>query len=392
MKHDTVIEDSPSDADFERRGFLAMFGSAVVPSCWAALRGASAGMALGATTLPAANVSKLRATVVSRNRVTRGEARHRAFPGLLRLDDGTLLIFYREGTNHWKTDDSVLKLTRSTDGGKTWSDSQTLLMEKGWGFAAHHGPALLSDGSILAPAVALRHHQGPFFDFRVFAMRSVDSGRKWDIQQVGPLPGWVWQNQYGRVLEIDGELWLPGGGQREGDETWYNGFFVSRDNGKTWPQWREVAAGRNEKDILELPDGRLLAMIRGLKQTLRSYSTDRGQTWSKPEKLDLFGQSPCLLSLPNGVILFAYRQVRPKSSYGVGLAVCDDNGRTWRELAPLYVSAGKTKAAFDCGYPSMALDESGDVLCAYYTTFKKGDCHIEIARIKIVEGSPIPSK
>jgi hypothetical protein len=259
------------------------------------------------------------------------------------------------------------------------------LEQEGWGFAAHHGPRQLSDGSILAPAVALRHHAGPFFDFRINVLRSYDGGRNWDVQQFGPLPGWQWQNQYGRVQEIDGELWLPGGGQRKGEDTWYTGFFVSTDGGKTWPEWRVVAPGKNEKDILELSDGRLLAMIRGEKQTYRSYSTDRGGTWSPKEKTNLFGQSPSLLMLPSGNLLFAYRQVRPNTPFGVGLAISTDNGQTWQELDPLYVAPTGSEAPRDCAYPSMVLHESGDVLCAYYTSFDRDDCHIELARIQIVE-------
>lgn len=373
------------DDTLQRREFLSTLGSKVLPA-GVALCGsfrASGGGLSSATATASENAAKPSVSVIERIRVTRGGAKHRAFPSLLRLKEGSLLLMYREGNNHWETDDSILKLTRSTDDGKTWTEPRTLMQEQGWGFAAHHGAGQLSDGSILAPAIALRHHAGPFFDFRVYALRSSDGGDNWNIKQIGPLPGWVWQNQYGRLQEIDGELWLPGGGQREGDETWYTGFFVSRDNGKTWPEWRVVAPGRNEKDILELRDGRLLAMIRGKKETYRSYSSDRGKTWSPKEKLDLYGQSPSLLMLPSGNILFAYRQVRPKTPFGVGLAVSTDSGGSWRELDPVYVAPADSHAPRDCAYPSLVLSESGEVLCAYYTAFDHGNCHIALARIKV---------
>ena len=328
--------------------------------------------------------SNFSSSVVERIRVTRGPARHRAFPGLVRLKDGTLLVLYREGSDHWRTDDSVLRLTWSKDGGKTWTEPRTLLKEDGWGFASHHGPRQLSDGSVLAAAMSIRHRKGKPWEFRAFAMRSHNDGQTWDVKQIGPMSGWAWQNQYGRAMEIDGQLWIPGGGQKKGEESWRTGYFVSDDNGKTWPEWQTVCIDlQDEKDILELPDKRLLATIRSGKETYRSYSSDRGKSWSKKEKLDLFGQCPSLLLLPSGKILFAYRQVRPKAPKGLGLAVSSDSGQTWRELAPLYVSPN---GSFDCAYPSMVLGESGEVLGAYYTTFDKGDCHIELARIKVVEG------
>ena len=155
---------------------------------------------------------------------------------------------------------------------------------------------------------------------------------------------------------------------------------------RTWPEWYTICAGlQDEKDIVELPDRRLLAMIRSGRETYRSYSSDRGRTWNQGEKLDLFGQCPSLLLLPSGNLLFAYRQVRPGVPTGIGLAVSGDSGLTWHELKPLYLSPTGSR---DCAYPSMILSESGEVLCAYYTTFTKGDCHIELARIEVRE-SPV---
>jgi hypothetical protein len=56
---------------------------------------------------------------------------------------------------------------------------------------------------------------------------------------------------------------------------------------------------------------------------------------------------------------------------------------SWREFAPLYVSPA---GSLDCAYPGMVLNESGEVLCTHYTTFNEGDCHLELARIRVVEG------
>ena len=313
---------------------------------------------------------------VNRVRVTSGPKRHRAFPGLLRLDDGTLLLTFREGSDHWRTDDSILRVSCSTDGGATWSEPTTILQETGWGFASHHGPTQLSDGSILAPGMSLRHVEGRR-EFRVYALRSDDVGATWDARQIGPMPGWLWQNQYGRVVEIDGKVWLPGGGQREDDECWRNGYFVSYDKGRTWPEWHTVCTGlQDEKDISELPDRSLLAMIRSGQETYRCTSTDRGETWSEPEKLPIFGQCPSLLLLPSGSVLVAYREVEPEKPKGVGMAISNDGGQSWKVLPPLYVSPDGSR---DCAYASMALSGTGEVLCAYYTAFLNGDCHIELA-------------
>lgn len=333
-----------------RREFLAALGSGAMRASLGIISCVAFDSVRSTLAAAEAKRSRLSASVVERIRVTRGPARHRAFPGLMQLNSGTLLLLYREGTDHWRTDDSVVRLTRSQDGRKTWNEPRTLLKEEGWGFSTHHGPRQLSDGSILAPAMSLRHPKGKPREFRAYAMRSRDDGQSWDVKQIGPMTGWVWQNQYGRVMEVAGELWIPGGGQRAGEKFWRNGYFVSHDNGETWPHWHTVCTGlQDEKDIIELTDKRLLAMMRSGKETYRSYSSDDGKSWSRAEKLDLFGQCPSLLLLPSGNILFAYRQVRPDASKGLGLAVSADSGQTWRELDPLYVGPNR-----DCAYPSIA--------------------------------------
>jgi len=332
-------------------------------------------------------------SIETRTPVTQGPTHHRAFPGLTRLKDGTLLVLYREGSDHWRTDDAVAKVTRSSDDGATWSEPETIHQEEGWGCSSHHGPKQLADGSVMAPAVAIRHvengQRGPF-EFRVFNLRSHDNGRTWQRKEIGPQPGWVWQNQYGRIKEIDGMLFQGGGGAKKGDDFWRTGYFVSHDNGETWPEWRTIATHlQDENDLLELADGRLLSMIRSGKEpssraTYRSYSNDHGKTWSPAEKLDLFGQCPSLLMLPSGHILFGYRQVRPTVHVGIGLAVSPDDGQTWREVEPLYVSPTDS---VDCAYPSMIVDGGHHVLAAYYTTFVDGNSHIELARLRVDVGA-----
>ena len=331
--------------------------------------------------------SKISISIEKRTPITHGSASHRAFPGLTRLNDGTLLVIYREGRDHWETDSSVANVTLSSDNGATWSKPKTIHQEEGWACGSHHGPKQLADGSVMAPAMAIRHvesgQRGPY-QFRVFNLRSYDNGRTWEKKEIGPQPGYMWQNQYGRIQEFDGLLLQGGGGQTYSDDFWRTGYFVSHDNGETWPEWRTIATHlQDENDILQLPDGRLLSMIRSGKQTYRSYSSDRGKTWSRAEELDVFGQCPSLLMLRSGHILFSYRQVRPTAQVGIGLAVSPDVGETWRELDPLYVSP----TDWDCAYPSMILDGENHVLAAYYTAFGDRDSQIEMARLRVDVGS-----
>ena len=204
---------------------------------------------------------------VRRSVVASGEARHKAFPGVVKLSSGDILVFYMDGSDHWRTSDAVVKMVRSKDEGQSWSAPELVFSEPGWGVGAHHGPEQLSDGRLLLPMtlitnvprdVGTRGYRDADVSraSKVYMLTSEDGGETWsEPAQVGPLEGWSWENQYGRVRELpDGRVFVPGGGQKSGDDTWYSGYFVSHDGGRTFPDRVEVARGlRDEIDLARLP-------------------------------------------------------------------------------------------------------------------------------------------
>lgn len=323
---------------------------------------------------------------VRRFTVAAGEPRHRAFPGLLRLSSGELLVTYREGSDHWRTDDGAVKITRSVDDGVSWSDPEPFFAQPGWGCCAHHGGQQLSDGRILLPGMAMRR-RGEEREFKAYLFCSEDGGSSWAHPlQLGPADGWAWQNQYGRVQELpDGRVFVSGGGQKLGEEPWYSGYFMSHDGGRSFPDRVDVARGLvDEIDMARLPDGRLIAMVRNSPPAMlhRSYSEDEGRTWTTPEPSGLYGHCPSFLALPSGALLIGHRQVDPARAPGCSLSASTDLGRTWHPVHDIYVSPGGTR---DCSYPSMVLLEDGRLVCVYYTEFADGNSTIEGIVAEVVE-------
>ena len=223
---------------------------------------------------------------------------------------------------------------------------------------------------------------------KVYVLSSEDDGQTWsEPTQVGPMDGWAWQNTHGRVRELpDGRVFVPGGGQRSGEEAWYSGYFVSHDLGRTFPDRVEVAHGlADEIDLARLPDGRWIAMVRDLRPPhylFRAYSEDEGRTWSTPVNSGVLGHCPSFLLLPSGTLLLGHRQLDPERTAGCALSASRDGGATWEHVRDIYVAPNDIR---DCSYPSMVLLEDGRVFCAYYTEFADGNCDIEGLIFEVIE-------
>ena len=330
--------------------------------------------------------------VVRRSTVATGEARHRAFNGTIRLTSGEILVFYREGSDHWVTDDGVVKMVRSSDDGESWSDPETVFSVPDMSSGAHHGPAQLSDGRIILPMTLIKEiHKRDFGGHNrsdTLIIRSSDGGRSWTSPtKIGPMEGWAWQNNYGRVHVLpDGRVFVPGGGQKLGEEPWYSGYFVSHDGGRTFPDRVTVAHGlADEIDLAPLGNGRWIAMVRDLQPPHylhRSYSEDDGRTWSSPVNSGFLGHCPSFLVLPSGTLLLGHRQLDRSRPYGCGLSASRDGGETWEHVGDIYTAPNDIR---DCSYPSMVLLDDGRVFCSYYTEFVDGNCDIEGVTFEVTE-------
>ncbi len=122
-----------------------------------------------------------------------------------------------------------------------------------------------------------------------------------------------------------------------------------------------------EPDLVELPDGRLLAILRPrMSQTI---SKDKGRTWSKPTRL-LRGHAPSLLLTRDGVLLCGHReQPGPRT----GLIMSTDFGKTWSLPRMIDVAGG--------AYPSFVELGDGRILCLHYQEAAGGNLRQAVFKI-----------
>jgi predicted neuraminidase len=165
-------------------------------------------------------------------------------PVLFQPRQGDLFLFYKVGP---KPADWWGMLTRSSDGGKTWSPPQRL--GDGLIGPAKNQPIELPDGVILAPS------SNELDGWKVYMERSTDHGNTW--QSIGPL------NDPKAFQAIQPTLLLyPGGKIQALCRTKQNVIaeIWSQDEGQTWSAMQATTLPNNNSglDAVTLADGRQL--------------------------------------------------------------------------------------------------------------------------------------
>ena len=203
--------------------------------------------------------------------------------------------------------------------------------------------------------------------------RSTDGGKTWskaaeiDVSDIG------YGSPYGKMLTLpDGSMLMNVYGQgvrkaggKEDAAGDFSYLYRSTDQGKTWKRY--ACAGRkrfNETGLLRLASGTLLAAMRtaDAQEVWLARSEDEGKTWSEPVKVTPPSVHPAdLCLLPDGRVLLVtgYRA----GPYGVRGLTADAAGKfEWQRHFILVNDATNG----DCGYPSSVVLKDGRVLTVYY--------------------------
>ena len=253
------------------------------------------------------------------------EPRSRALAGVQLLPNGDLLVGYRLASrhpvgDHDMIDDGAVVTTRSSDGGRTWSEPRPVAALPGWDCSGGNRMVQTPDGTLVMFVMKARRVGSP--ESHVHPIRSTDGGLTWG--PMGPemslFGGSTEPHAMDRALITSGGDWmLPVYGADEPGGATYAAVAFSPDMGRTWGGKVVVARSSDitfyEAAVTRMPDGRFMAVIRTQDPPFDSYvshSADEGRTWTEPRALPFQGQTPFLFLLHSGAIACFYRDRDPQ--------------------------------------------------------------------------------
>jgi sialidase-1 len=347
-----------------------------------------------------------------------GKGGHKLYriPGIVVTANGSVLA-YCEARKYsgldW--DDIEIRMRRSTDGGKTWSEPTGLPRPEG---KLERNPAALANPELAKRAplardqiafnnpVAIVDRKGPVHflycvDYaRCFYLRSEDDGatfgkpveitsafepfRKeydWKVLATGPAHGIQLKN--GRLVV---PVWLSTATGSNAHRPNVMATIYSDDGGTTWQRGEIVSRGKdpdiemNETAVAQLSDGRVMLNIRNTSARNRravAFSPDGATRWTEPVFDEQLKEPVCMASLcrlsekgkqDRDRLLFAnpdnlLRLGKPARPGSMGdrrnltVKLSYDEGKTWpvsRVLEPGF-----------SGYSDLAVGPDGTVYCLY---------------------------
>ncbi len=243
------------------------------------------------------------------------------WPWVARTPGGRLVCVWREGERHVFSAAGKLMLSTSDDQGRAWSKPRTFYDEPG-----------IDDRNVAILALSDTDWLVAFNTYtadnksRVFTLRTADGGQSWCKPQL--ICDFDARTRAAPLKLSTGELVLPF--YREPNLQSF--AAVSRDDGKNWQlveiENQEGFLG-DEWDACELPDGRLVGIIRNSAPKndgtfYKTESRDRGHTWTRPVRTNLRdtrSTSPAQIFLHQGRPVVLYADARMVS---VAMAVSDD--------------------------------------------------------------------
>lgn len=274
---------------------------------------------------------------------------------VIELADGRLLLGYSHfGSGGGDYDVGDIRARFSDDGGYTWTEpvmvqetdgrhnmrGVDLMRLKSGDIGLIYGRSLMGEDRVLEEHLLFR--------------TSGDDGRTWGPEKrIGSID-WNRIVLHDQALRLQGDRIIvpltvmasaygPYTTSNENGAVQLAAVLYTDDEGETWRQSTALMGddliGCNEPSAVELKDGRLLMFMRTcLGRVYKTYSEDRGETWTRPlpTTLATFNSPQNLKRIPaSGDLLIVWNQCTPEEAamgifrHRLSTAVSRDEGETW---------------------------------------------------------------
>ena len=311
--------------------------------------------------------------------VDREPGQYLGHPTTVLLEDGkTILVVYPKG--HGK---GAIVMKRSTDGGLTWSDR--LPVPENWSTSKETPTIHRVVDSMGTRRLILFSGLYP-----IRMSVSKDDGRTWTpLEPIGEFGGIVAMASVERLRNGDYMALFHDDGRflhKNGKPTAFRVYkTISRDGGLTWGGPKVIAkhpaAHLCEPGIVRSPDGRQIAVL--LRENSRKFnsfvifSSDEGQTWTKPRELPgaLTGDRHAGKYGPDGRLFLSFRDTTlesPTKGDWAGWVGTYDDIVTGRE-GQYRVRLIDNRQAADCAYPGVEVLPDGTFVATTYGHWSKGE-------------------
>jgi hypothetical protein len=251
------------------------------------------------------------------NQVT-GESTYSGFPDTVALPDGDLLTAYRSGSGHASADGRV-RLRKSADG-DVWTEWIELATPAGYAYGPSGIAAETAEqGGRVYLTVTRYTSTGPNSgtDFRPYMTRSNDGGHTWtDLSKLPePVPGWTYPSAV--IVTTDGSVIVSSYVKDLATGRWNARYWRSTDRGDTWAPFGTLShASRNfqEPQLVQLDNGQILTALRSdaagdsYDYIYTAIADPATGTWTTPRATVIHATgNPQLAKLPTGHIALTYR-------------------------------------------------------------------------------------
>lgn len=275
---------------------------------------------------------------------------------MLLLRDGRLLLawidFHGPAGSDWA--EARISARYSSDRGRTWGDKFTLQENIGQMNVMEPDLLRLKSGKVLF----LFCRKNSEADCRPMVRLSSDDARTFSPPRempITPAPSYTGFNHDRAIQLKSGRILMPVFFTPDYriQKHILTRVYYSDNEGVDWKPSDTVVdipeskAGAQEPGVIELKDGRVLLWIRNsLGRIYKAYSADKGETWSKPEPMEL--QSPLspqsIKRHPKTGDLILIWNNSPDKRYPLTAAVSRDEGNTWTHIKDLDTTPDHTFA------------------------------------------------